>query len=522
METQWEENEIYLKNFKSIFLPSFKKTPHLPRHTEVEDFAKFDFHPIRAHLDRLREEKKGRPAEDKKLEKRAKAEKDALFGGAIVDNVREKVGGYIIEPPTLFKGRGKHPKAGLLKARIMPEKVVINVSQDAPVPKCLLPGHAWKEVVFKNEVTWLASYKDNTINPIHKYFFLSANSKFKGLNDRKKYEKARKLKSFILDVRRDYEKKLVSKDARERQIGTATYLIDFLALRVGNEKGEDEADTYGCCSLQFEHIRCEDDFHVAFDFLGKDSMRYQNRVKVKEVVWNNIRAFLKGKREGDNLFDQMDAQVLNDYLKTLMPELTAKVFRTYNASHTLQSELDKFDGSKDKTPLDQKMDFYDEANKRVAILCNHQKTVSKKFDEQIEFKNKDLEVFKTYLLELKNHLKDFRKGGKAPEEYEEEVDLERNPGGKAKQFTKKFPSSKEKTEELIVKWEKKISDEHKIIEKKNNNKDIALNTSKTNYNDPRISVAWCKKFEVPIEKVFPTQLRSKFLWAMYTEPEWKF
>jgi len=40
----------------------------------------------------------------------------------------------------------------------------------------------------------------------------------------------------------------------EKQLGTATYLIDRLALRVGNEKSEDEADTVGTCSLRVEHI----------------------------------------------------------------------------------------------------------------------------------------------------------------------------------------------------------------------------------------------------------------------------
>lgn len=61
-----------------------------------------------------------------------------------------------------------------------------------------------------------------------------------------------------------------------------------------------------------------------------------------------------------------------------------------------------------------------------------------------------------------------------------------------------------------------------ILKQKDNEKDIALGTSKTNYNDPRISVAWCKKNEVKIEKVFPKNLLGKFLWAMYTEAEWEF
>jgi DNA topoisomerase-1 len=50
----------------------------------------------------------------------------------------------------LFKGRGDHPKAGFLKARIIPEDITINISFNAPVPKCELPGHAWKDIVHNN------------------------------------------------------------------------------------------------------------------------------------------------------------------------------------------------------------------------------------------------------------------------------------------------------------------------------------------------------------------------------------
>ncbi len=49
---------------------------------------------------------------------------------------------------------------------------------------------------------------------------------------------------------------------------------------------------------------------------------------------------------------------------------------------------------------------------------------------------------------------------------------------------------------------------------KEENKDIALGTSKLNYLDPRISVAWCKKFQVPIEKVYSKTQRDKFRWAI--------
>ncbi len=75
-------------------------------------------------------------------------------------------------------------------------------------------------------------------------------------------------------------KKMQSDDLTDNQLGVCTYLIDKLALRVGNEKGEDEADTVGCCSLRVEHIRFEVDYQITLDFLGKDSMRYFNTISV--------------------------------------------------------------------------------------------------------------------------------------------------------------------------------------------------------------------------------------------------
>lgn len=105
-------------------------------------------------------------------------------------------------------------------------------------------------------------------------------------------------------------------------------------------------------------------------------MRYVNTVKVLPQVWKNIKLFRSGKSQDDNLFDKIDAQVLNDYLKSQMEGLTAKVFRTYNASSTLQDELKKV-GLQGLT-MEEKLEKYEEANKQVAILCNHQKTVGKK------------------------------------------------------------------------------------------------------------------------------------------------
>ncbi|KAF1743369.1 hypothetical protein MXB_3443 [Myxobolus squamalis] len=53
-----------------------------------------------------------------------------------------------------------------------------------------------------------------------------------------------------------------------------------------------------------------------------------------------------------------------------MEGLSAKVFRTYNASTTLQDQLNQLTES--KSNIHEKLLSYNRANRAVAILCNHQ------------------------------------------------------------------------------------------------------------------------------------------------------
>jgi DNA topoisomerase-1 len=89
---------------------------------------------------------------------------------------------------------------------------------------------------------------------------------------------------------------------------------------------------------------------VEFDFLGKDSIRYNNAVAVEKRVYKNVQLFMDNKKDGDDLFDRLNTSILNEYLNGLMPGLTAKVFRTYNASITLQQQLDELTEADDNIP----------------------------------------------------------------------------------------------------------------------------------------------------------------------------
>lgn len=116
------------------------------------------------------------------------------------------------------------------------------------------------------------------------------------------------LQKHVDRIRQDYTADLKHKVMADRQRATAMYFIDRLALRAGNEKGEDEADTVGCCSLRCEHLTLEPPNFVVFDFLGKDSIRYYNRVSVDDQVFKNIKIFKNGKNDGDDLFDRVSVR----------------------------------------------------------------------------------------------------------------------------------------------------------------------------------------------------------------------
>lgn len=67
----------------------------------------------------------------------------------------------------------------------------------------------------------------------------------------------------------------------------------------------------GCCSLRVEHITLHPEkdgkqYVVEFDFLGKDSIRYQNSIPVEKRVFKNLQMFMENKQPGDDLFDRLN------------------------------------------------------------------------------------------------------------------------------------------------------------------------------------------------------------------------
>lgn len=445
----------------------------------------------------------------------------------------------------------------------------INISLDSCPPACSLPGHAWQSVRHDPLVTWLCGWHEN-VQQQHKYVMLAASSSFKGKSDLEKYDKAIRLTTRVEAVRKDYTAKIKSKDLGSRQLGTAMWVIDVLALRVGGEKGEDEADTVGCCTVRKEHMTFSEDpdaCEIELKFLGKDSMLYQQTINfgvygdLGKLVYRNLKSFCKGKSPTSDVFDTLTPTILNKHLTSIMPGLTAKVFRTYNASITLEKELPLTEKMKGLT-VQEKVVLYNAANRQVAILCNHQKTVSKAAEVMFENLNEKLASLSSQRNDLLSWLELAKKNkhAKIPLKKDDSklvdkiasavkdaqmrkesavtdeaklsaaADLE---AAKAKQkedqkrrFQQKHMYKSTPTvnslEGKVAKWGEDIRKMETDIRNRDENKEVALGTSKINYMDPRISVAWCKRNEVPVDKVFAKTLREKFNWACAVPPDWKF
>uniref|UniRef100_A0A671MKT3 DNA topoisomerase I n=1 Tax=Sinocyclocheilus anshuiensis TaxID=1608454 RepID=A0A671MKT3_9TELE len=495
MDHEYTTKEVFRNNF----FRDWRKEMTLEERQLIMDLNKCDFGELHAMHKQKVEARKNLSKEEKLVNKEANQKIVDEYGCCVLDHHRERIGNFKIEPPGLFRGRGDHPKQGMLKKRIQPEDVIINCSKDSRIPEPPA-GHRWKEVRHDNTVTWLASWTEN-VQGSCKYVMLNANSKLKGEKDWEKYEVARKLKTCVDAIRAQYQEDLKSKQMGTRQRAVALYFIDKLALRAGNEKEEGEtADTVGCCSLRVEHITLHDTLDgqkcvVEFDFLGKDCIRYYNKVPVIKRVFKNLKLFMENKQEGDDLFDRLNTQMLNKHLSSLMPGLTAKVFRTYNASITLQQQLKELRNSELKDNVAEKLLSYNRANRAVAILCNHQRAPPKTFEQSMANLQAKIDSRKEQLDLAKKELKQAKKEAKGSSDNKLLIVVE------------KKKKAVQRCEEQLLKMEVQATDREE-------NKQIALSTSKLNYLDPRISVAWCKNMEVQLDKIYNKTLRDKFAWAI--------
>jgi DNA topoisomerase-1 len=476
---------INRSNFNKNFWNDFKKV--LPKDLNVKLLKDIDFTLIKKYLISEKEKKNDLSKEYKEKIKKEQDSIEEPYKFCIIDGVQQSIGNFKMEPPSIFLGRGNnHPKLGKIKLpRILPEDVTINISKDSKIPEPNLKNHKWGKIINDKSVIWLATWKDIITNK-NKYIFTSFDSFFKSKSDEAKFDLAKQLKKKVHKIREDYEKQLIDSNFKNKQLATALYLIDKLALRVGGVKDtKEEADTVGVTSLRVEHITLLENNIIKLDFLGKDSIRYCKKINISEIVFNNLKEMIIDKSKKDEIFHLINASLLNEYLSSFMKGLTAKVWRTYNASYLFQKEIDKIkEHTVSSINQNERLNYliaqFNIANSAVALLCNHQKSVNTSIENMLD--------------KINIRIKEL------------------------KQKKIKFLNSKDKVKKIDAQIKSlKLKKETKI-----KMKNVSLGTSKNNYIDPRIIFAFIKKFEIPPEKIFTATLLKRFEWATNIDKDYKF
>ncbi len=493
-DTHYINDSIFQKNFLSDFkkiLPNrFQNTTNI---NEIDFSDAFRLVDEELKLKIIEKEKiqKLSKEDKKKLINKKKQERERLknfYGKAYVDGVEVEVANWLVEPPGLFMGRGLHPLRGRWKPRITPQDVVLNLGEDASVPE-----GAWKNIVHDHSSTWLATWTEKLTDK-RKYVWLHDSAFLRQNIDKEKYDKARNLEKYAFKIQKEIINKMInSKDLNQRKIATVCYLILKLAMRVGDEKDKDEADTVGASTLRVEHIKFPEKDNKKFielNFLGKDSVPWQKTLEINSEdtkgLYQNIQLFMKGKGHNSEIFDNINSSKVNAFLRKIdaknVPGLTAKVFRTYLATKIVKESLKNPPIEVNKKSSEPKKIYVAKiANLNAAIACNHKKGI----DPNNPTSKKALERF-----------------AESVNKKEEAIEKIKN----------EILSNEWKTEKQKEKLKSRMEKIQYQLKLQKETRDYNLGTSLRNYIDPRIMKIWLDDVELDWKKVYTSTLQRKFKW----------
>ncbi|MEM3031754.1 MAG: DNA topoisomerase I [Nitrososphaerota archaeon] len=466
-DTPYVKEPVFIANFLSDFLKTFDKRF---RDASIDEI---DFSEVFQYVDRERQLRND-PEYRKKLSaerKRRREELKSVYGYAVVDGKRFEVSNWMVEPPGIFMGRGNHPLRGRWKPRVGQEDITLNLGEDAPIP----PGN-WGGIIHDHNSMWLARW-DDKLTGKEKYVWLSDTATIRQRRDREKYDKALKLGKHIEVVRAEIMKALKSDDPRTRKIAMACYLIDRLALRVGDEKDPDEADTVGATTLRVEHAQLNGT-KLELDFLGKDSVRWQKGIDLRNEppeVYSVLSELLSGKRPDEQIFDGISSRDVNRFLGKILKGLTAKVFRTYLATEVVKESLRQTPLERARKSEHAALYYAKLANLNAAVTCNHKRAPPKNWENSLAKKEEAVKRIESKIAELK--------------------------------------SSKKKKMKSLARLMGRLEKSKYNLELALKTRDYNLNTSLRNYIDPRVYKAWGLLVRMDWRRIYSASLQRKFDWV---------
>ena len=495
---KYVEDLVFQKNFILDFSKTLNGKFKNLKYTDV------DFTQAYKLVEKEKEAKELMTKEEKKAlalkRKEIREEMKIKYGKAIMDGQEVEVGNYMAEPPGIFMGRGEHPMRGRYKPQVTAKDVTLNLGKESKVPE-----GKWGKIVHDKDSMWIANWMD-ALTQKRKYVWLADTAGIKQERDQAKYDKAIRLAKEIENVRVHIAKDMQSKEHKTKRIATACYLIYRTAMRVGDEKDPDEADTVGATTLRKEHIKLTEN-SIEFDFLGKDSVRWRETIPAEGLdkqFHDNLKELIANKKNTQEIFHGITSRHVNAYYSTLVKGLTAKVFRTYLASSVVSKYLRNHDNIKSESNM-KKLFHAKMANLDSAIMCNHKRTIPKNFEQSLQ-KKKDT-------LSNVEKSKPWLKSEESLKKAESIAQKTKKQKERVKKIKIQIRNRKAKHAERIEKLQLQI----KLTQK---TRDHNLGTSLRNYIDPRIFKTWTDEVGAEWEKLYTSALQKKFLWVKNINSKW--
>lgn len=463
------QDETFVGNFLNDLISELAKTDVGKKMQWDEiDLADWDWTDIQEYIADLKANTEAMSKEDKKtareLGKKLREDLKEKYGYAVMDGNKVPLMNWASEPACIYMSKGKNPNRGKWKLPVTKSDITLNLSAGSP-------GQSWGDIVWKPDEMWIASWK-SPLDSKMKYVWFSPSSNIRQDKERKKFSLASQLGNELNKLERYIEKELGSSDLERRKLSTAVYLIKSLALRVGDEKLAGEHGTVGCTTLRKENITIEDS-RIHLSFVGKDYVRWERDLEVPEKVRRNLVEFIKKAGE-DFIFKGLNSNKIAEFLREVIPGLSAKVFRTYIAGTVWDEYANKnLKMINNETSIPVRKYLFKLTNLEVAKKLNHKKALPKNYEERLAKKKLQFEMGKTKL--------DLIKEG----DY------------------KKVQAQERKVEKLACDFE--------LLR---DTTEWNLGTSLTSYIDPNKAMSFVEKAVLEVGDVYSKSLKEKYSWAI--------
>lgn len=394
------------------------------------------------------------------------------YSYAYINSNKEKILNYMIEPPGIFIGRGECKYNGMWKYRVENNNIIVNFikgDDNSELEELYFQEvqSKFKNIISNPTVTYIDRYfihlgksenENKYLYRIAKEIRFSKDSTISHESDLNKFDKANKLiknwdkiNNYILENINN-ENKTISECA------IISWLVQYTSIRIGSDKSS-ETNVVGASSLRTFNLDTEfkdNNYYLILDFIGKDSIRYNQKFEIPKIIYIKINKILKTKSKDDFIFSVNSTQV-NQFLDKCIPGITAKVFRTAWACKLL---LELYNKNKSK---------FENKSEKYKIL-----------------------LLKYLLIQISNKL-NHKKATK------------KSNDTKINNLEKKIKECKDK--DKIELYKLKIN----ILK---NSVDTNTSTALTSYIDPRIVINICKEQNIPLQKIYSKTLINYFIYLI--------